>query len=71
MCWDNGRYLVLLSQYKVIPVVTWWYWPSIGHYWLVRVGTGTGFGLMPLYKVEICSGATDSQTQTPCATQFS
>ena len=43
--WDNGRYLVLLSQYKEIPVGTWWYWPSIGQYWLVRVGTETGFGL--------------------------
>ena len=36
-----GWYLVLLGQYGAELVYTWWYWDSIGRYWLVLGGAGS------------------------------
>ena len=37
----TGWYLVVLGQYGTELVDTWWYWDSIGRYWLILGGTGT------------------------------
>ena len=40
MC-GTGWYLVVLGQYRGVLVDTWWYWVSIGRYWLTLGGTGS------------------------------
>ena len=34
----TGWYLVVLGQYRAELVYTWWYWNSIGRYWLICKG---------------------------------
>ena len=33
--------LVVLGQYKDQPTGTWWYWVSLGWYYMVLGGTGS------------------------------
>ena len=33
--------LVILGRYRALLVGTWWYWVSIGRYWLILGGTGS------------------------------
>ena len=37
----TGWYLVVLGQYDAVLVDTWWYWDSIGRYWLIYNSTGS------------------------------
>ena len=37
----TGWYLVVLGQYGAELVYNWWYWDSIGRYWLVYDSTGS------------------------------
>ena len=46
-------YVVVLGQYGAVLVGTWWYWVSMGRYWLVLGGTrsvlgGSGWYLLVL-----------------------
>ena len=36
--------LVILGQYGALLAVTWWYFISMGRYWLVLGGTGSVWG---------------------------
>ena len=50
---DTGWYLVVLGHCKAVLVGTWWYWTSLGRYWLViggivSVGDDTGWCLVIL-----------------------
>ena len=38
---DNSWYFMVLGQYGVVLVGTWWYWVSRGRYWLVHGATGS------------------------------
>ena len=42
---------MVLGQYKAVLVGTWWYWVSIGRYWLVLDGTGSVEGGIGCYLV--------------------
>ena len=37
-------YLIVLGWWRAVPVVTWWYWVSIGWYWSVLGDTGSKDG---------------------------
>ena len=52
-CGSTGWYLVVLGQYGVVLVGTWWNWVSIGQYWLVLGGTGSVWGGTGWYLVEL------------------
>ena len=36
-----GWYSMVLGQWKVVLVGTWWYWVSMERYWLIHDGTGS------------------------------
>ena len=37
-------YLIVLGRWRAVLVVTWWYWDSIGWYWLILGDTGSKKG---------------------------
>ena len=39
-----GWYSMVLGQWKVVLVGTWWYWVIIGWYWFKHYGTGSVLG---------------------------
>ena len=47
----TGCHLVVLGQYRVALVDTWWYWVSIGRYWLIYDGTRSVWGNTCWYLV--------------------
>ena len=44
-------YLVVLGQYRLVLVDTWWYWVSMKRYWLIFDGTGSVEGGTGWYLV--------------------
>ena len=40
LAWNGtGSYMMVLGQYGAILVGNWWYWISIGRYWLIYTNT--------------------------------
>ena len=48
---SSGWYLVVLGQYRAVLVGSWWFWVSIGWYWLIYDGTGSVEGRTGWYLV--------------------
>ena len=44
---------MILGQYGALLAVTWWYFISMGRYWLVLGGTGSVWGGNGWYLVEL------------------
>ena len=32
--------MMVLSQFRAVPAGSWWYWVSMGRFWLIFDGTG-------------------------------
>ena len=45
----TDQYLVVMGQYGVVLVSTWWNWVSITWYCLVLSGNGLVWAFMPVY----------------------
>ena len=39
------------KQYRLVLVDTWWYWVTMGRYWLVHGGSGSVWGCTGWYMV--------------------
>ena len=48
---STGWFVVVMGQYGAVLVGTWWYWGSIGRYWLVCGGNGSVWGSTGWYLV--------------------
>ena len=48
---STGCFAVVIGQYGAVLVGTWWYWGSIGRYWLVCGGNGSVWGGTGWYLV--------------------
>ena len=48
---STGWFVVVMGQYGAVLVGTWWYWGSIGRYWLVCGGNGSVWGGTGWYLV--------------------
>ena len=38
---EGHRYIMVLGQYRAVVAGIWWYWVSMGQYWLVHRDTGS------------------------------
>ena len=47
----TGWYLVVLGQYRLVLIDTWWYWVNMERYWLIYDGTGSAEGGTVRYLV--------------------
>ena len=47
----TGWYLVVLGQYRLVLIDTWWYWVNMERYWLIYDGTGSAEGGTVWYLV--------------------
>ena len=47
----TGWYMMVLVQYKAVPVSTWWYWVRRRWYWLIHDGSGPVWGSTYWYMV--------------------
>ena len=47
----TGWYLVVLGQYRLVLIDTWWYWVNMERYWLIYDGTGSVEGSTGRYLV--------------------
>ena len=47
----SGWYLVVLGQYRLVLIDTWWYWVNMERYWLIYNGTGSAEGGTVQYLV--------------------
>ena len=43
--------MVVLGQYKLVLIDTWWYWVDMEQYWLIYDGTGSAEGGTVRYLV--------------------
>ena len=54
--------MMVLGQYRAVPVGTWWNWDSMGRYWLVLGGAGEGAGGKSIGEKKVTGGHKDSHT---------
>ena len=57
--------MVILGQYRAVLAGIWWYWVSLGPYWLVlggngTVGGGTGWYLVALGQYGLVLGHSEA-----------
>ena len=45
--------MMVLGQYRAVLAGIWWYWVSMGQYWLVLGDTGSVWGGIGWYVVEM------------------
>ena len=45
--------MMVLGQNRALQVGTWWYWVSMGRFWLIHDGTGSVEGGTALYLVAL------------------